>query len=45
MHKNFIGKFDISKYDCHIITTTNDVVLMPDRLEHIKKHPEVLKYI
>lgn len=42
--KSIIGKFNVSKYDSSIVTTTNDVVLMPDRLEHIKKHPEVLKY-
>lgn len=44
IEKSIIGKFDIKKYDDSIITTTKDVVLMPDRLEHIKKHPEVLKY-
>lgn len=43
---SIVGKFDISKYDTNIITTTKDVVLMPDRLEHIKeRHPEVEKYI
>ena len=44
IEKSIVGKFNINKYDSSIITTTKDVVLMPDRLEHIKKHPEVLKY-
>lgn len=43
--QSIIGKFNISKYDKSIITTTKDVVLLPERIEHIKKHPEVLKYI
>ncbi|MEI3498939.1 MAG: PBECR2 nuclease fold domain-containing protein [Bacilli bacterium] len=43
---SIVGKFDISKYDKNIITTTKDVILMPDRLKHIKeRHPEVEKYI
>ena len=45
VNKNVVGKFDVNKYINNIRTTTKDVVLMPDRLEHIKKHPEVLKYL
>ena len=41
---SIVGKFDVSKYDTNIVTTTKDVVLMPDRLEHLQKHPEILKY-
>ena len=41
-----IGKFDISKYDANIKTATKDVVLFPERIEHIKqRHPEAEKYI
>ena len=42
---SIVGKFNITKYDSSMVTTTKDVVLLPDRLEHIKKHPEILKYI
>lgn len=43
---SIVGKFDIAKYDKNIITTTKDVILMPDRVKHIKeRHPEVEKYI
>lgn len=45
IQKSIVGKFNVAKYDKNIITTTKEVVLMPDRLEHLKKHPEVLKYI
>lgn len=46
VNKSIVGKFDITKYDNTIKTTTKDVVLLPERLEHIKtKHPEVEKYI
>lgn len=45
IQQSIVGKFNITKYTSDIVTTTKDVVLMPDRLEHIKKHPEVLKYI
>ena len=45
VQKSIVGKFNITKYDSSMVTTTKDVVLLPDRLEHIKKHPEVLKYI
>ncbi len=43
--KNIVGKLDISKYTNDIIATTKDVVLLPERREHLKKHPEALKYI
>lgn len=43
--KNIVGKLDISKYTNDIIATTKDVVLLPERREHLKKHPESLKYI
>jgi len=45
IQKSIVGKFNATKYDKNIITTTKEVVLMPDRLEHLNKHPEVLKYI
>lgn len=44
VNKSIVGKFDAAKYDKQLVTTTKDVVLMPDRLEHLQKHPEVLKY-
>lgn len=44
VNKSIVGKFDATKYDKQLVTTTKDVVLMPDRLEHLQKHPEVLKY-
>ena len=43
--KNIVGKLDISKYTNDIIATTKDVVLLPERREHLKTHPEALKYI
>ena len=42
---SIVGKFNINKYDSGIVTTTKDVVLLPERLVHIQKHPEVLKHI
>lgn len=46
IQKSIIGKFDISKYYETIKTVTKDVVLFPERIEHIKeRHPEVEKYI
>lgn len=45
IEKSFVGKFNISKYDKSITTTTKDVVLMPDRKLHLEKHPEILKYL
>ena len=44
VNKSIVGKFDAAKYDKQLVTPTKDVVLMPDRLEHLQKHPEVLKY-
>ena len=50
-YKNYInsmivGEYDINNYNSNINTTTNDVVLMPDRRQHIyEDHPEVKKYI
>ena len=44
--KSIIGKFNISKYTDAIKTSTKEVVLFEERIEHIKKrHPEVEKYI
>lgn len=43
--KSIVGKFSISKYTNEIKTTTNDVILLPERKEHLNKHPEILKYI
>lgn len=41
-----IGQFDISKYTDKFQTTTNDVILTPERKVHIvDKHPEVVEYI
>ena len=41
-----VGKLNISKYTDEIKTTTNDVILTPNRRKHIlDKHPEVEKYI
>lgn len=40
-----VGKLDISKYTKDIKTTTNEVVLTNNRREHLKKHPEIEKYI
>lgn len=45
IEKSIVGKFNISKYDKSITTTTKDVVLMPDRKLHLEKHPEILKYV
>ena len=45
IEKSIVGKFNISKYDKSIKTTTKDVVLMPDRKLHLEKHPEILKYV
>lgn len=40
------GTFDISKYDCDIVTTTKDVVLTNERKQHIiERHHEVENYI
>ena len=44
--KSTIGKFDINKYTQNIKTTTKDVVLFEERINHIKeRHPEVEKHI
>lgn len=46
IEKSVIGKFDISKYTSNIKTTTKDVVLFQERIEHIKERdPELEKYI
>ena len=46
VQKSIIGKFDISKYTSSIKTTTKDVVLFEERINHIKeRHPEVENYI
>lgn len=46
IEKSIVGKFNIAKYDNSIITTTKDVILLEERISHIKeRHPEVLKYI
>ena len=39
-----IGKFDITKYNKNIKTTTNEVILTIERLKHIfNEHPEVIE--
>ena len=41
-----VGKFDISKYSDKFQTTTDDVILTPERKQHIiDRHPEVIEYI
>ena len=40
-----VGIFDITKYTKDIKTTTNEVILNDNRREHLKKHPEIEKYI
>lgn len=41
-----IGQFDVSKYTDKFQTTTNDVILTPERRKHIvDKHPDVVEYI
>ena len=40
-----VGNFDIKKFTNDFKTTTNDVILNPNRLQHLNKHPEVLKYV
>lgn len=41
-----VGKFDISKYNTNIKTTTKDVLLLPERKAHIlKEHKDVEKYL
>lgn len=42
--KQIVGKFDISKYTDEIKTTTKDVVLLKDRMDHIlKEHSDAVK--
>lgn len=44
--KYIVGSFDVNKYSDKYKTTTNEVILNPERLKHIKiRHPEVIPYI
>lgn len=44
--ESIIGKFDIQKYTSNIVTTTKDVILLPERKQHItERHPDVKEYI
>lgn len=46
INKYKVGTFDISKYTNDIKSTTNDVVLMPERRNYITtKHPESIPYM
>lgn len=42
----YVGSFDISKYTTKYKTNSNDVILTPERKEHIRnRHPEVIPYL
>lgn len=46
INKMVVGQFDISKYTDRIKTTTNDVILTPERKQHIiDRHIEVTNYL
>lgn len=44
--KSIVGKLDVSKFTKNIKTIDNDIILLEERIKHIKeRHPEVIKYV